>query len=164
MNGAIRTLHPSIDLGIQRIDDLVGRISRRGRRHLHVDGANIAVSALIHLVYESDSSGMPVNVDENDYRILIPVPWGRMGGAEYGLSWSEGEVLRLHVNLLIVDVAIDAEPLFRYKSGWRQWFLNAGIYQTVEAADDYWRHFAMTLDSYRECERKLPNMRKRRRS
>ena len=80
------------NLSVGYIADVVERITRRGERRQHIDRCNAAVCALIHLVYESDSSGMPVNVDENDYRILIPVPWGRMGGAEYGLSWSEGDV------------------------------------------------------------------------
>lgn len=118
-------------------------LSRRGLATAKVEIVNVALLELVNLVFEADSDGHPANVD-TDGRILIPLPWGRLGHKAWGLRRTEANALRW---LMLQRYATQNEPLFVYDAAGRVWLLNLAY--TKRSALSYLRTMPVTLAEWR---------------
>lgn len=102
-----------------------------------VELAAEALHAATRLLYERDARNRFVNQDIGG-RIVVPMPWGRVGAAKWGLTRTEGEILR---RLLVAyethhrgGKRLLAPPLYGYDADGRQWLVNIGDYADEAAA------------------------------
>jgi hypothetical protein len=134
--------------GPRRIAD---NLSRRLADGATVELLTEALHRLVALVYEQDAAGW-VNADPVTGRILIPVPWGRLGKRKWGLYPSEADTLR---SILRERRKGPAAPLFMYDAGARSWLVALAEYPTAGAALAYLRQRPITVDEYRIHRRKV---------
>ena len=118
-------------------------LSRRGLAAAKVELVNAALLELVNLVFEDDTDGRPANVDP-DGRILIPLPWGRLGHKAWELRRTEANALRW---LMLQRYATQNEPLFVYDAGGRTWLLNLAY--SKRSALSYLRTMPVTLAEWR---------------
>ena len=69
----------------------------------NVDGAvcelmNEALARLVLLAYEQDAGGF-CNMDEATGKLLIPLPWGRNGAAQWGMRPQEANISQRQLEL-----------------------------------------------------------------
>lgn len=102
-----------------------------------VELATEALHAATRLLYERDARGRFVNQDIGG-RIVVPMPWGRVGASKWGLTRTEGEILR---RLLVAYEThhrggrrLLAPPLYIYDADGRQWLVNVGDYPDEASA------------------------------
>lgn len=120
-------------------------LSRRGLAAAKVEIVNFALLELVNLVFEDDTDGRPANVDP-DGRILIPLPWGRMGHKAWELRRTEANALRW---LMLQRYAVQNEPLFVYDAGGRAWLVNLAY--SKRSALSYLRTMPVTLAEWRQA-------------
>ena len=120
-------------------------LSRRGVAAAKAELANQALLTLAELLYELDEDGRPANVDP-DGRILVPLPWGRLGHKVWGLRRTEANALRW---LMLQRNAIQNEPLWVYDAAGRTWLLNLAY--TRRGAMTYLRTLPVTLPEWRQA-------------
>lgn len=120
------------------------RLSRRGVAQAKVELVNTALLNLIDLVYEFDADRIASNVDA-DGRVLIPLPWGRLGYKHWGLRRTEANALRW---LMLQRSAQHSEPWLVYDQAARCWLLNLA-YDSRRSALTYWRQLPVTLAEWR---------------
>ena len=120
-------------------------LSRRGLAAAKVELVNLALLELVNLVFEDDTDGRPANVDP-DGRILIPLPWGRLGHKQWELRRTEANALRW---LMLQRYAVQNEPLFVYDAGGRVWLVNLAYGK--RSALSYLRTMPVTLAEWRQA-------------
>lgn len=121
------------------------KLSRRGVMGAKAELANTALLAFVEVLFDVDEDQVYSNVDP-DGRILIPAPWGRNGGALWGLRNTEQRAFSW---LMRRRCMTQEDPLFVYDSEFRQWFVGAGY--TRRAALAYLRGFPVSLTEWREA-------------
>ena len=129
---------------VQRLRSVAQSLSRRGVAAAKVELANTALLTLVDLVYEFDDDGRASNVD-TDGRVLIPLPWGRLGYRYWGLRRTEANALRW---LMLQRAAQQGEPWLVYDQAARCWLLNLA-YDSRRSALTYWRQLPVTLAEWR---------------
>ena len=146
---AISQAHPAAHVppraGI--LNTAAQRLTRRGMMAAKAELANNVLLSLVHLLYEPDTDGKIANVDSIGGRVLVPLPWGRMGCQQWGLRASEGRALR-HIMRGRAAV-IDPAPLLDYDAGARHWHLTLGAYPSVRRALVYLERYPVTIDEWR---------------
>jgi len=120
------------------------KLSRRGVAAAKCELANSALLALVEVLHELDTDGSMPNVD-GDGRILVPVPWGKLGYHHWGLRASEGRALNW---LLRRRSEVENEPLFVFDGDTRQWLLGRK-YESRKHAIAYLRLCPVTLPEWR---------------
>jgi len=115
-------------------------VSERALWAARVELSMQALTAACVALLETDEAGRPVNVDFATGRILAPMPWGKAGGAKWGLRSSEQRVLA-H---LLRSRAMHPGALFVYER--RQWFVQEFGRQRAEL---YLRKHPLTVPEYR---------------
>lgn len=120
-------------------------LSRRGLAQAKVELVNYALLTLVELLFEDDTDGRRANVDP-DGRILIPLPWGRMGHKSWELRRTEANALRW---LMLQRYATQNEPLFVYDAGGRTWLVNLAY--SKRSALSYLRTMPVTLAEWRQA-------------
>ena len=120
------------------------RLTRRGVAGAKVELVNTALLTLTDLLYETDEDGRPANVDA-DGRVLVPLPWGRLGYRHWGMRRTEANALRW---LMMNRAAQQGEPWLVYDQSARCWLLNLA-YDSRRTALAYWRQLPVTLGEWR---------------
>lgn len=120
-------------------------LSRRGVAAAKAELVNQALFELADLIYEADTDGRPANVD-TDGRIIVPLPWGRLGHRAWGLRRTEANALRW---LMLQRAAVQNEPLWVYDAGGRAWLVNLAY--TRRTALAYLRTMPITLAEWRQA-------------
>lgn len=118
-------------------------LTRRGLAEAKTELANQALLAFVECLYECDSDGTPANYDTQDYRILIPSPFGRYGGKLWGLRAKEQRTLN---TILRQRCLAQSSPLFVYAG--KQWLIGRD-YNTRRVALAYLRQAPITLAEWR---------------
>lgn len=121
-------------------------LTRRGIMAAKVELCNQALATLVDLVFEIDDDGRHANQDV-DGRILIPLPWGRLGRASWGLRATEGAALRY---IMLQRQRTEPEPLFVYDAGGRTWCVNLA-FTSRRMAGSYLRTTPVTLGEWRHA-------------
>jgi hypothetical protein len=136
-NGAIK----------QRIAAAAAELSNAGNNQARVDLLNEAVMAAITLCYETDPDGALCNIDRKTYRILVKMPWGRVGWQHWGLRFWEAEILRsvLRVRSEMRRVS----PLFDWNEYSMKWHINYSDYGRIDQALLHWKANPITLKDWR---------------
>lgn len=110
---------------------------------------NEALARLVLLVYETDAGGL-CNIDVTTGRILIPLPFGRLGHAKWGLRPSEANILRQ----VLFDWQYPGPALFLYDKTRRAWFVNLYDYGDVDAAKVWLGKHQVSIAVYRSARAK----------
>ena len=118
-------------------------LTRRGIAGAKAELVNTALAALVDMLFDADSDGVTPNVDA-DGRLLIPVPWGRAGGAMWGLRTTEQRAL----NVIMRQRAEVTGALFVYDLAGHCWLLGRG-YTGRRTAQAYVRQCPITLAEWR---------------
>ncbi|MCB0049838.1 MAG: hypothetical protein M9936_14310 [Caldilinea sp.] len=121
-------------------------LTRRGVMAAKVELVNQALATLVDLVFEIDDDGRYANQDI-DGRILIPLPWGRLGRGAWGLRATEGAALRY---IMLQRQHTEPEPLFTYDAGGRTWCVNLA-FTSRRMAMSYLRTTPVTLGEWRHA-------------
>lgn len=121
---------------------------------MNADGAvcelmNEALARLVVLAYEQDAGGF-CNVDGATGRLLIPLPWGRNGHAQWGLRPQEANILRD----ILFAWQHDAPALLAYDSMRRSWFVNLREYGSVHLAKRWLKAHQVGIGDYRAARAK----------
>ena len=155
MNGIVRTVERKstiIQSAPQRHSTLrhaAESLSLRNVDAAIVELLNEAVARVALLCYERGDDGQLCNVDPATGRVLIPLPWGRAGYAKWGLTPSEGNVLRL----IMLTRQKRGVPLFGYDRSRRAWFLNLRDYD--EAVIGQLKEWQIDITEYRSARSRL---------
>lgn len=115
------------------------RVVWAARAELSMQALQAACMALL----ETDSAGLPLNVDSKTGRILIPMPWGKRGGVVWGLRSSEQRTL----SLIMRSRASEPWALFEYER--QAWYVANGFNQA--RAQTYLTRQPITLAEYRQA-------------
>jgi hypothetical protein len=148
---AINQAHPAAHVAQRQglLNTAAAGLSRRGIMAAKAELANQALLTLVNVLYEADTDGKPANVDPHDGRIMVPVPWGRMGCRRWGLRASEGRALRWIV--FNRTAAVSVRPLLDYDAGARHWYLNLRTYPVLRPALVYLQNNPVTVDEWRQA-------------
>jgi hypothetical protein len=122
-------------------------VSRRGVMAAKAELANGALLALVRVLYEPDTDGRPANFDPAGGRVLVPLPWGRMGGERWGLRASEARALRYI--MFNRTAATSPAPLLDYDAEGRHWCLSLSNYPAQRWALQYLQQHPITVDEWR---------------
>ena len=118
-------------------------LTRRGMMAAKAELCNTALLGLTELCFEMDTDGQRANVDP-DGRVLIPLPWGRLGGKAWGLRASEQRALRV---IIQQRAAAGGDPLYTWDADGRAWLLNLAY--SKQTAGAYLRSWPVTTGEYR---------------
>ena len=110
---------------------------------------NEALARLVLLAYEVDAGGY-CNMDGATGKLLIPLPWGRNGGALWGLRPQEANILRQ----VLFDWEDDLPSLLRYDRWRRAWFVCLGDFDNVNDAKGWLRQHQVSIGVYRAARAK----------
>ena len=108
---------------------------------------NEALARLVVLCYERGDDGRLCNVDPATGRVLVPVPWGKMGYARWGLTPTEGDTMR-RIMLTRARVGL---PLFAFDRGRRAWFLNLADFPEGAVVLAQLKEWEISVGEYREA-------------
>jgi hypothetical protein len=126
-------------------------LSRRNVDAAVCELLNEALARLVQLCYEQDAAGL-CNVDAQTGKMLIPLPWGRLGHAKWGLRPIEGIILRQ----VLFDWQNGNNNLFHYDRSRRAWFVDLYNYANVHLAHQWLTQHQVTVAMYRRArEQKL---------
>ena len=129
---------------------LAQNLSRRNVDMAIVELYMEVMQRLTELAYET-SAGMLCNVDSITHRFLIGLPFGRNGHRKWGLSRSEGIVLREMIQARQPQTPSTPPGLFLYDRTRRSWTANMFDYDTLEDAQRYWKHYPLVVQEYRDA-------------
>jgi hypothetical protein len=129
------------------LNTAAAQISRRGVMAAKAELANTALMTLIKVLYEPDTNGKAVNVDPHGGRVLIPLPWGRMGAKQWNLRASEARTLRFI--MFNRTESHDPAPLLDYDADGRHWFLSLSHYPSLRRALTHLQDYPITVDEWR---------------
>ena len=142
--GSIATAQPDRHTTIQRAAEA---LSLRVVDAAIVEVLNEALARLTVLCYERDDNGVLVNVDAPTGRICVPLPWGRAGYAKWGLTFSEGEVMRR----IMFTRQAQGLPLFFFERSRRAWYLNLKEYPSGKRVVAQLKEWEITVGEYRKA-------------
>jgi hypothetical protein len=106
---------------------------------------NEALARLCVLCYERDESGRLCNVDAATGRVLVPLPWGKLGFAKWGLTASEGDAMRA----IMLTRQREGLPLFHFDRSRRSWFLNVAEWPDGAQVLGQMKEWEITAGEYR---------------
>lgn len=118
-------------------------LTRRGIMAAKAEIANQALWAIVDVLFDEDADYVLSNVDE-DGRILIAKPWGRLGYKAWGLRATEAKALN---HILRQRSDTEPQPLFVYDATIRDWLVGRGY--TRRMAGSYLRTTPVTLSEWR---------------
>jgi hypothetical protein len=143
----IRTLPQPPQYVRQRIAQAAQELDKAGSMAIHIELANEALCKLTAMLYRCDSDGFFANVDNRTGRLLVPAPWGNAGWKRWGLRYWEACTLR---GVLMARVTKPRHvALFDYNTVSRTWALDVGSYATLDKAQAYLQHCAVSLAEWR---------------
>ena len=135
--------HAHTEQRIGVLERVAESLSRRNQVMGKVELANAALGVLRKLLYEMDSDGRYANVDARTSRILIPLPWGRIGCRAWTLRASEGKALRY----IMLRRSERDDAWLRYDGDSQNWYLAKPLTRHAEAyllsqpiTNDEWRN------------------------
>ena len=151
---ALQRGHATLDvlprLHIQpRIAQAAQEFSKVGVALAHAETLNACLQRAIELCYSADTDGRLCNVDRTDYRLLFPAPWGKAGGAKWGLRRTETDILRACLYRRMTPQPQQPVPLFMYDSVSRAWHVNLQDYATQDAAQAYVARYGVSAKGYK---------------
>jgi hypothetical protein len=124
-------------------------LSRRNVDAAVCELLNEALARLVQLCYEQDAAGL-CNVDAQTGKMLIPLPWGRLGHAKWGLRPIEGIILRQ----VLFDWQNGNNNLFHYDRSRRAWFVDLYNYANVHLAHQWLTQHQVDVAMYRAAREK----------
>jgi hypothetical protein len=139
---------PARHIGLRKAAEA---LSRRNVDAAVCELLNEALARLVQLVYEQDAAGL-CNVDAATGKILIPLPWGRLGHAKWGLRPIEGMILR--EIMFELSVRTDKRALFHYDRSRRAWFVNLYDFGNVHLAHQWLTQHQVDVAMYRAAREK----------
>ncbi len=122
-------------------------LSRRGMMAAKAELANDALLTLVKLLYEIDTDGKVANIDSAGGRVLVALPWGRMGCKQWGLRASEGRAMRYI--MFSRTAAYDPAAWLDYDANGRHWCVNLSAYPSLRRALVYLDNYPVTVDEWR---------------
>jgi hypothetical protein len=123
-------------------------LSRRNVDQSIVELFNTALGRLVELCYEcDDADGRLSNVDPATGRVLVALPWGKMGYKKWGLTQGEGDTMRA---IMFTRQRIGL-PLFFYDRSRRSWFLNLADYPDCRQILDRFHEWEVSVEEYRKA-------------
>lgn len=138
----------------QRMAEQATALSLAGDLAAHCEIANEALCKLTVVLYEPASDGLAANVDYKTGRLLIPAPWGSSGWRKWGLRDWQATILRM-ILLTRQDHFVPRKtlpPLYTYNRNTRQWFLEIGDYQDLNAAKRWLERGQIRPTEWREAQ------------
>lgn len=105
---------------------------------------NEALARLAQLAYEQDSGGF-CNIDRATGKLLIPLPFGRLGHAKWGMRPIEAVILRQ----ILFDWQRAGAALFVYDKSRRAWFVDLRTFVDAPAANRWLTHHQIDVGVYR---------------
>jgi hypothetical protein len=105
---------------------------------------NEALARLVVLAYEQDSGGF-CNIDRATGKLLIPLPFGRLGHARWGVRPIEAVILRQ----ILFDWQRAGSSLFLYDKSRRAWFVNIRTFTDALAANRWLTQHQIDVATYR---------------
>jgi hypothetical protein len=120
------------------------KLSRRNVDQSICELMNEALARLVQLAYEQDSGGL-CNLDGVTGKLLIPLPFGRLGHAKWGLRPIEAVILRQ----VLFDWQYPSPTLFFYDKSRRAWFVNLRHFEEVKAAHRWLTQHQIDVATYR---------------
>jgi hypothetical protein len=148
--GAVAALRPERYTVIQRAAEA---LSLRNADAAIVELFSEAMQRLTLLAYEVDDHGY-CNIDAVTWRILIPLPFGRMGHRRWGITPSESVILREMVQRRQLGRDGRAPGLWLYDRTRRCWRLNLFDFDTLADGQKYWQKWPLSVQEYREARSK----------
>ena len=151
---ALQRGHATLDvlprLHIQpRVAQAAQEFSKVGVALAHAETLNACLQRAIELCYSADTDGRLCNVDRTDYRLLFPAPWGKAGGAKWGLRRTETDILRACLLRRMQPQQAQPVPLFVYDSVSRAWHCNMTDYPARDAAQAYVAQWGVSAKEYK---------------
>jgi hypothetical protein len=143
----IASTRPPRHTTVQR---LAANLSRRNVDMAIVELFMEVMQRLTQLAYET-SEGVLCNVDPVTHRFLIAAPFGRNGHKRWGLSRSEGIVLREMIQQRQVQTDSRPPGLFLYDRTRRCWICNMFDFDTLAGAQRYWAQWPLVVQEYRQA-------------
>jgi hypothetical protein len=144
---SVQGLQPSRRTAVAR---LAASLSRKTIDMAIVELYMEVMQRLTQLAYEQ-SAGMLCNVDPVTHRFLIAAPFGRNGHKRWGLSRSEGIILREMIQTRQAQTDDRPPGLFFYDRTRRSWIANLFDYDTLADAQRYWQRHPLTVQQYRDA-------------
>lgn len=125
-------------------------LTRRGVADAKTKLLNDALFTLANLLYEVDEDGVIANIDPVDNRVLVPLPWGRMGAKRWRLRASEARCFR-HIMFDRLREINGLPPWLVYSYEERYWQVNIEAYPTPNYVALYLEHCPVTTDEWRNA-------------
>lgn len=123
----------------------VTNLSRRNIDQSICELMNEALARLVLLAFERDDDGRLCNVDGATGRVLVPLPWGKLGYAKWGLAPSEANAMR---RIMLIRQR-EGVPLFSYDRSRRAWFVNLDDYPDGVRILRQFKEWEITVTEYR---------------
>jgi hypothetical protein len=139
---AIAQASPQRHTTIQRAAEA---LSRRNVDQATCEVLNEALARLTMLCYERDDTGHLCNVDPATGRVLLPLPWGKLGYTKWGLSPSEADAMRA-IMLTRQRVGL---PLFFFDRSRRSWYLNLADFPEASVVLAQLKEWEIGVGEYR---------------
>ena len=124
-------------------------LTRRNVDRAIVEVMAEAVARLTVLAYEQDADGW-ANIDGATGKVLVPLPWGKVGYRRWGLRSAEANALRVMLQARQWRLGV-----FLYDRSRRAWHVNRGDYPTLGDALTYWERQPLTVAEYREARARM---------
>lgn len=126
-------------------------LSRRNADAAVVEVFAEAMQRLTLLAYEVDDSGHYSTIDSVTWRILIPLPFGKLGHRRWGITPSESLVLREMIQRRQLERDGRPPGLWLYDRARRAWRLNLFDFDRLADGQRYWVKWPLTVQEYREA-------------
>lgn len=124
-------------------------LTRRNVDRATVEVMAEAVQRLTVLAYEQDADGW-ANIDGATGKVLVPLPWGKVGYRRWGLRAAEANILRAMLQARQWRLGV-----YLYDRSRRSWHVNQGDYPTLPDALAYWERQPLTVAEYRDARARL---------
>ncbi len=128
---------------VSPLREVAQSLTRRGVMAAKAELANQALFAIVDVLFDEDADYTLANIDQ-DGRILIAKPWGRLGYKTWGLRATEAKALNY---ILRQRSDTEPQPLFVYDATIRDWLVGRGYGRRM--AMSYLRTTPVTLSEWR---------------
>ncbi len=122
-------------------------LSRRNVDAATTELLNDALARLTALCYERDDSGVLCNIDPVTGRVIVPLPWGRVGYRKWGLTPTESNAMRA---IMFTRQSLGL-PLYFYDRSRRAWFINFRDYRDGGVVLAQLKEWEITVGEYRRA-------------
>lgn len=133
-----------------RIAAVAEALSLAGLEQLYCEFCNEVLNKVALFLYRRDSDGYLPHVDPVSHRIIVAMPWGSIGWADWGLRQWEGDVLRMCLLERSAQPDPPRPPLFYYAGEARRWHLDIAAYGNLALAQRYLKMETITLETWRK--------------